>query len=363
MTTASNSTESIPLPVSLRWFALFGGTALIGTATYANVLASGGLSADMAPALIAHAVGLGIGAACVGASIRSKRYFLAFMISTALIIGEAYTFLNTGERELESRELRQAPNKLADAKRKAIEAEIAKAEAALAGLTSHRVSQAEQVLARVEESTIQASTQKDCWKMCKARLDDSVEGARRELQTARAELAAERAGIVAKVEGFKAEIAAIPVVAALSPLAARIGVPDWKLDLTRAGLFTVSANGLGGLLVLFFGHGGGRRRVIEAAKVEAAPVETPKMLSFENPNGDRPSEEIEELKKLYGRVVELLAKAEEMNNQELAHAVGVSPGHMSRERQKLEAAGFLTSAKVGKEMRIRLAASNGKIAA
>jgi DNA-binding transcriptional ArsR family regulator len=107
-------------------------------------------------------------------------------------------------------------------------------------------------------------------------------------------------------------------------------------------------------------------RVIEAVPaltVEAAPVEAPKALSFESENGDRPAEEIEELKKLYGRVVELLAKAEEMNNQELAHAVGVSPGHMSRERQKLEAAGFVTSAKVGKEMRIRLAASNGKLAA
>lgn len=156
---------------------------------------------------------------------------------------------------------------------------------------------------------------------------------------------ADRVGAVASVFGFSAKDA-VKAFQTFDPF-------------TLALFFELGA-------IFGFGFGVKCRKVksteeAKAVEVEAAP-ET-KMLSFENPNGDRPSEEIEELKKLYGRVVELLAKAEEMNNQELAHAVGVSPGHMSRERQKLEAAGFLTSAKVGKEMRIRLATSNGKLAA
>jgi DNA-binding transcriptional ArsR family regulator len=52
----------------------------------------------------------------------------------------------------------------------------------------------------------------------------------------------------------------IPTVAALSPLAARVGVADWILDLVRAGLFSVSANGLGAFLLAFAGHDGSRAR-------------------------------------------------------------------------------------------------------
>lgn len=362
MTTNTHSIGSDPLPVTLRWIAGIGGAGIIGTVTWANVTATGGMFSATAPSLIAHAFGLVIGAACVGVALRHGRYVLGGLIAIMLITGEAYTLMNTGERELESRELRQAPNKMADAKRKAIEADIAMGEAALAGLTSHRLSQAEQVLSRIELSSIEASTKKDCWKLCKQRLDDSVASARKDVDAARAELNAERAGILAKIEAHKAEIAAIPVVAALSPLAARLGVPDWKLDLIRAGLFTLSANGLGGFLLVFAAHGRRREvKVIEAAKaveVEATP-ET-KMLSFENESGDRPQQEIDELRKLFGQLEEILAKAEWLNNQDAAKATGFSPGHMSRLRQKLEAAGLVTSDKVGKEVRIRLASSNGR---
>lgn len=340
----TNSIDHTTFPTTLRVIAGIGGAGIIGTVTWANVTASGGLLSATAPSLIAHAVGLVIGAACVGVALRCSRYVIGGLIAIMLITGEAYTLMNTGERELEGRELRQAPNKMAYARRKAIEAEIAKSEAALAGLSSRRLSQAEQVLSRIELSSIEASTKKDCWKLCKERLDASIASARQDVAAARAELNAERAGILAKIEAHKAEIAAIPVAAALSPLAARLGVPDWKLDLIRAGLFTLSANGLGGFLLVFAAHGRRRESVPVSDSVQA---ETPKALSFERPLTD---DEVEQIRRI------LEGRSNPVTNDELAALAGVSKSEMSKRVAKAVDAGKVIKLRRGRFNAISLVA-------
>lgn len=102
------------------------------------------------------------------------------------------------------------------------------------------------------------------------------------------------------------------------------------------------------------------RKVDVPVSQSVQTVSETKMLSFENENGDRPSKEIDELKRLFGKLEEILAKAGELNNQDLAFKAGFSPGHMSRLRQKLEGEGRLRSRREGKETLISLATSEGK---
>jgi DNA-binding transcriptional ArsR family regulator len=108
-----------------------------------------------------------------------------------------------------------------------------------------------------------------------------------------------------------------------------------------------------------FGFGVKCRKVREPVEAKAIPVEAPKALSFENENGDRPKEEVDELKRLFGRVAKILTENEDMDNQDLAEKFGVSPGHMSRIRKALEEAGYLSSEKIGKRVFARVITRDG----
>jgi uncharacterized membrane protein len=88
----------------------------------------------------------------------------------------------------------------------------------------------------------------------------------------------------------------------------------------------------------------------KAVEVEAAPVEAPKMLTFEGPFTE---EEIDELKRILGTHSELC-------NKDLAEKVGISAGHMSRRCQQAEAAGIISRRKEGKHVYVSLATSDGK---
>lgn len=166
----------------------------------------------------------------------------------------------------------------------------------------------------------------------------------------------------AEVSGIKATAPVEPGLSVLAGIVAKAGY-DKKMiaDAIRIADQIALPIGLQFASIFLFGFGVRHRKVyevIEAAK--AVEVEAPKMLSFESENGDRPSKEIDELKRLFGKLEEILAKAGELNNQELAFKAGFSPGHMSRLRQKLEGEGRLRSRREGKETLISLATSEGK---
>jgi hypothetical protein len=115
------------------------GGGIIACVTYAGVVAAGGIGAPQAPLLIALAAGLVVGAMACGHAWHGDRKVLAIAMMTTLLLGEGYALLNIGERELEAREARQAP-KTSDADRRAaLNASIAKGEAALANLSSARL--------------------------------------------------------------------------------------------------------------------------------------------------------------------------------------------------------------------------------
>lgn len=323
------------------------GAGIIAGVTYAAVTAIGGINAPTAPLLVAHAVGLVVGAMCIGLAVKSRRFVVAAGLILTLFAGEAYTLMNTGERELEAREAKQVPARATMERRKALSVEIAKGEAALAALTtSRRLADALIVQRQIADGAMSTSAQQGCGKYCTKTLAESAAGAQREVDAARAALDGERKTIMAGIEADKAALAAIPTVAALSPLAARVNVADWKLDLLRAGLLTLSANGLGAFLLVFAAHSGRRESVLG---VSVSTVSEPKGLTFERPLTEKEIEEIKELDREIKQVLEaLVSSGRPICNDELAKLICVGKSEASKQNQKAHAAGMIDKRQVGK---------------
>jgi hypothetical protein len=258
------STAGHPGTMALRILAGFVGAGLIACVTYAAVMAIGGIAAPTAPLLIALACGLAAGAMAAGIAWRSGRKALAIAIGLAMLTGEAYTLLNTGERELEAREAKQAPVIAAQRNRARLAKALEDAQAA-AVIVTPRLTKALAVQEAVRADAREKIAGASCVKLCHALLREQQAAADAEVEAARGEVATLQQAASENVRAATVALAAIPVVASVSPLAARLGVADWRLDLLRAGLFSVSANGLGAFLLAFAGHGGQRRRVPSVA--------------------------------------------------------------------------------------------------
>lgn len=309
----------------LRTIAGITGAAIIGCVTYATVKTVGGIEAPTAPLLIALACGLVVGSMACGLAWSSGRKALAVAMAITLLTGEAYVLLNTGERELEAREAKQAPVRAAMVER----AKLEKASASTPRLAAALAAQ-EAVRNDARAKIAEAS----CVKLCHALLREQQAAADREVEIARAEASE-------KFDAAQVALAAIPAAAAVSPLAARINVPDWVLDLIRAGLFSVSANGLGAFLLAFASHGG-QRSVPVSNSVQA---ETPKALSFEREYTDQ---EIEDLK----RVLNGLDRP--VTNDQLAALLKCSKSEASKRWRRGAEAGVVEAQRAGRYVHLRL---------
>lgn len=259
--------------ILVKVLAFLAGVAIIGCVSHYAIAAIGGYKAAGAPLLIALAAGLIVGAIAIGTAWRSDRRALAAFTALALFCGESYALLNTSERTLEQREARLAPVREIEARRVSLTAEIAKAETALAALTTTaRIEAATAAKTATETAAIEAVKERACVDRCKARIDASVDGAKKEVDEARAELAHERAKARAKIDADKAALAALPVPATQGILAATIGVDGWKVDLLAAALLSIAANGLGAALVAFASHGSSPAQRAVIAKEMPAPA-------------------------------------------------------------------------------------------
>lgn len=235
----------------VRLFAGIVGAAIVACVTHSSVMASGGYYTDRAPLLISLSAGLIAGSAVVGICWNYRRAVLALLIGSAIVAGEAYTLIQTAERTLASRDDKQAPIAAAEASRILAQARIARA-------TDAKASADKAVLAKASE--------KSCAVNCRALLEQQVSDAKRELDAARAALGS------------------MPVVGSPSPLADRLGVDPWKVDLAAAALISIAANGLGAFLIAFAAHGPRPERIrtvtsvaIEAPIADITPS-TPKII-------------------------------------------------------------------------------------
>lgn len=315
----------------LRFFAGIVGAAVCVGITYATVKAIGGIEADMAPLIIVHAVALVVGAMCVGVACRDRRWVVASGLVLMLLAGEAYTLINTSERELEAREAKQAPVRAAMVERERLQKAVTSTPRLEAALTE---------LTKVRDGARKTIAEASCVKLCKDTLDKQEAKAEREVQDARAEAQA-------TVQAANAALAAIPAVAAVSPLAARINVADWKLDLTRAGLLTLSANGLVFFLMVFAAHGGRRESVASVQSVST--VSAPTALTFERPLTEKEIEEIKELDKEIRQVLAaLVSSGRPLNNNELKEMIGCEKSEASKRSRKAYAEGLINRWQQGK---------------
>jgi hypothetical protein len=338
--TTNNTTSKIGTAV-LRIVAGMTGAAIIGCVTYATVKAVGGIEAPTAPLLIALAGGLVVGSMACGLAWSSGRKALAVAMAITLLTGEAYVLLNTGERELEAREAKQAPVRAAMVTREKLSRE---AETPVI-VTTDRLTAAQKALDEVNTDARVKIATASCVKLCKQELTEQRTAAMQEVEAARAELYAMRKASAEKTEATNAALAAIPAVAAASPLAARINVPDWVLDLIRAGLFSVSANGLGAFLLAFSSHSGRRVSVQSVDSVQT--VSEPKALSFEGPYSD---DEIEQIKKA------LNGLDKPVTNDQLAALLNCSKSESSKRWRRAAEAGVVEAQRAGRYVHLRLVA-------
>lgn len=245
------------------------GLAIIGCVAHSAIVAAGGYGANGAPLLIALACGSAVGAMAVGVAWREERRLMSVLIAVGLVAGEAYALLLTSERTLEARELRQAPIRASARDRARAEARLEVAERALTATgTSERLERALAAKAAADAAVVAKAAERDCAVNCRALLEQQVTAAAAEVAAARAELSALRKAAEAELGAARAALAALPAPASVSPLADRLGIAGWQIDLAAAALASLAANGLGAFLLAFAAHG---RSAGSLAGIASAP--------------------------------------------------------------------------------------------
>jgi hypothetical protein len=136
---------------------------------------------------------------------------------------------------------------------------------------------AEAAKAAADAAVIAKSAERNCASNCRELLQAQVDSAQAELNAARAELASKRAAAEHELREASRALEATPALASATPLADRIGVSAWIIDLAQSALGSLAANGLACALLVFGTHP--RRRetveVVEPAWSVSEPLPKP----------------------------------------------------------------------------------------
>jgi len=255
---------------ALRGTAFAVGLALLLATAHATISATGGYGTALSYVTLAIAAGVCVSALAIG-SAWGERPFLAGWLVVAILAGEAFGFLSTAERLVAGREAAQVPlQAAADAYAKASRRVTEAAAALERPSTSPRLVAALAAKAAADQAATDKSTERGCRENCRQLLQAQADAAEREVASARGELASAQATSKAELDAARAVLAALKAPASATPLADRVGVAAWALDLLSAALGSVAANGLACGLISFAGH---RRRRDEPAM--GAPANAP----------------------------------------------------------------------------------------
>ena len=227
----------------IKILATLAGLGLLGATAHVTVAASGGYASEHAPVVIAVAIGVAVGSVCIGKALSERRYVLAITMLACTLAGEAYSLVSTAERIVSGREALQAPVTAIGAEREAGLKRLAIVEAAKKA---------------ADDALLAKASDKGCVKNCRALLEGAVAAAKVDVDDARR------------------SIAVMPVSRSATPLADRIGLPGWALDLIQAALVSIGANGLGACLLAFGTHIGAptTRQQRQGPAIEAMPAPT-----------------------------------------------------------------------------------------
>jgi hypothetical protein len=261
----------------LRGIASVVGAALLAATAHATIAAGGGYGSAHSLVTIAIAAGVAVAALVIGAAWSGERRGLAVWLLVAIIAGEAFGLLMTAERLVAAREAAQAPLQEAAAAYAKAASRVTHAAAVVAvtPTTSPRLEAALQQKGTADHAAIEKSAERGCRENCRALLQAQVDAADREVAAARAELVAMAIGTNGELSAARAALADLKAPASATPLADRVGVPPWVIDLIVAALGSIAANGLGCGLISFAGHRRRRAEPMSEVSMAAAAILTP----------------------------------------------------------------------------------------
>lgn len=226
-----------------RGLAAIAGVGILAAVAHVTITATGGYGWNTnSPLTIALAVGVAMGAPVAGVCFEHRRWMLGLCIVLALIAGELYGFGAMASWHVANLEAQAAPIHELEAKRKEAEAWFARLE------RDDRVQRAERAAQTARADANASSRDKGCGPSCKATLAKTVDVAEAAVEEARQSLQLDQRQARAALEH-----ATMPPSA--SPLADRLGLQPWVLDLIFAGLRSFACTVLAAGLLAFAAHG------------------------------------------------------------------------------------------------------------
>lgn len=250
------------------------GLSLVAATCHATIEFAGGYRKPYSYVMMAIASGVGIGALVFGASWNQRRRILAGIIAVALLCGEAYGLIMTGERLIAAREEKEARVRAAQLGREDLKAESAGLNVALFALTtSPRLTAAIEMQRAAAQDIKEKAALRGCASNCRKLLEDAREEADQEIADARSALTDARRSIEAKIAAAEAQLATVEVPPSSTPLADRMGIEPWLRDLIAASLGSIAANGLACCLLEFGAHHPRRWEAIVEEKAKAVPAD------------------------------------------------------------------------------------------
>jgi hypothetical protein len=260
----------------LRALAIAVGLGLLAATAHISIAQSGGYGTPHSFIALAVAAGVGIGAVTIGVAWSERRRGLAFAILVALLCGEAWGLIATGERIIAVREQIQAPLRDRAAQHRAAEAALRNAQAVKPlPADRSRLLAAQHRKQKADDAARDAATDKNCRDNCRLLLQAAVDAAFAEITAARNEIAsyelAQMTDINNRIQTAAAALREIPMPSSAAPLADRLGLPSWTLDLMTAALGSIAANGLAACMLAFGVH---KRRSVEVAPPASMPSMT-----------------------------------------------------------------------------------------
>jgi hypothetical protein len=244
------------MAVVVRALAAVVGVAILGFVVDAAIAAAGGYSAPSARLMMGLAAGVAVASLAVGLAWEAERRGLALCLVACLVAGEAWALLQTAERTIAHREQQQAPLRSAAETRTKLAERVKAAEVGLAGIpATPRLEKAEAAKKAADEAVVAKAAEKGCAKNCKDLLQAQVDAATVEVAAARTQVDAMRAAAEGMLKQARAELAALPIPPSATPLADRLGISGYSLDIIQAMLASLAANGLASFLLAFAAHG------------------------------------------------------------------------------------------------------------
>lgn len=275
------------------------GLLMLGGAAHVNALALGGYGTHLGMMLPLIALGVAAASLRSGAVWREGRRQLAIATVFCIVGAEVFGFMLTAERIVGAREAAQAEAKGILARRQVASDRLKKAEAGLAAAlqATPQLQSALDAKRAVNEAILRDSAKNGCRENCRQLLQAQAGNAEAEVARLRLALDSEREGAQREVAAARVALSALPPSITESPLADRLGVPSWVLDLMSSAFGSVALNGLACCLLAAGSHGArlSQQRVRYATNVDQlTPAVAPRMIEVVQKSAGAPTKFVSE---------------------------------------------------------------------